>query len=65
MELLQYPGLCQQFFSLLNFVVEVYPGKVADLDPSLFASLMQCIDFGMRHVQAEIARFSLQVMMYR
>ena len=59
-ELLQFPLLCTRLFVLIAFMVEVYPDKLRELEPGLFAALMSCLDFGARHVNDDVARNSLQ-----
>jgi hypothetical protein len=57
-ELLTFPKLCHQYFSLLAHMLEAYPGKVAALPPDLFNTLMGTLDFGLKHADAETSRES-------
>lgn len=45
-ELLQFPKLAQLYYSLLSYMLEVYPRAVADLDPRHFGSLMATLEWG-------------------
>jgi hypothetical protein len=49
LELLKYPKLCRQYFSLLAHMLEVYPEKVAVLPQAQFGSIITSLDFGLRH----------------
>jgi hypothetical protein len=46
-ELLKFPKLAQQYYSLLSYMLEVYPQAVADLAPQHFASLMASLEWGL------------------
>ena len=61
-ELLTFPKLCHQYFSLLAHMLEAYPGKVAALPPDLFNTLMGTLDFGLKHADAETSRESLSAL---
>jgi len=58
--LLQFPTLCQQYFSLVGFMVETYPEKLCAL-PSfdLFHSLLESLLFGMSHPDPLVSKSSL------
>ena len=58
--LLQSPTLCSQFFDLVGFMMETYPGKVCALPHDLFDSLLQSLLYGMSHHDANVAVVSLQ-----
>jgi hypothetical protein len=58
-ELLTFPKLCHQYFTLLAHMLEAYPGKVAALPPDLFSTLMGTLEFGLKHANSEVARESL------
>ena len=57
-ELLKFPKLCHQYFSLLAHMFEAYPGKVAALDHETFATLMRTLEFGLTHSDVDIGRES-------
>ena len=61
-KLLEYPSLCAQYFMLVSFMVEVYPQKLATLDPALFSRLMTSLAYGVKHVQFDITKYSLQAL---
>ena len=58
-ELLTFPKLCHQYFSLLAHMLEAYPAKVAALPPDLFSTLMGTLEFGLKHADHEVGRESL------
>ncbi|KAG0575366.1 hypothetical protein KC19_VG340300 [Ceratodon purpureus] len=58
-DLLKYPKLCRQYFTLLAHMLEVYPEKVAKLSPEGFARITSTLDFGMRHQDVEVVSMSL------
>ena len=57
-ELLTFPKLCHQYFSLLAHMLEAYPAKVAALPPDLFSTLMGTLEFGLKHADHEVGRES-------
>lgn len=59
-QLLQYPSLSKQYFTLVSYMVEVYAEKLALLDANLFSMLLASLMFGIRHVQVEVVRYSFQ-----
>jgi hypothetical protein len=58
--LLQFPTLCSQYFSLVGFMMETYPEKVAVLPFDLFDALLESLLFGMSHHDTAVAKCSLQ-----
>lgn len=46
-ELLKFPKLAQLYYSLLSYMLEVYPKAVADMPPQHFASLMASLEWGL------------------
>ena len=58
--LLQFPSLCGQYFSLVGFMMETYPDKVATLPYELFDALLESLLFGMSHHDSAVAKSSLQ-----
>lgn len=50
MEHLKIPHVRHAFFTLLAYMVEVYPSKVAGLSPQFFSSFMEALAFGV-HIQ--------------
>lgn len=59
-QLLQYPSLSKQYFTLVSYMVEVYADKLSSLENHLFSMLLHSLLFGIRHVQVEVARYSFQ-----
>ena len=58
-ELLAFPKLCHQYFTLLAHMLEAYPAKVAALPTDVFATLMGTLEFGLKHADADVGRESL------
>lgn len=58
--LLQFPTLCQHYFSLVGFMVETYPEKLCALPFDLFNSLLESLLFGMSHADPLVSKSSLQ-----
>ncbi|CAM6129712.1 unnamed protein product [Calypogeia fissa] len=58
-DLLKYPKLCRQYFTLLAHMLEVYPEKVAKLSPEGFGRIVDTLDFGLRHQDVEVVNMSL------
>ncbi|KAG6541019.1 hypothetical protein Mapa_017592 [Marchantia paleacea] len=58
-DLLKYPKLCRQYFTLLAHMLEVYPEKVAKLSSEGFGRIVGTLDFGLRHQDVEVVNMSL------
>ncbi|KDO28513.1 hypothetical protein SPRG_06752 [Saprolegnia parasitica CBS 223.65] len=58
--LLQYPRLSLQYFTLVSYLVDVYPEKLLLLSPALLDMLLQSLVVGMQHTTPEIVRYSFQ-----
>jgi hypothetical protein len=58
--LLHFPTLCKQYYSLLGFMMDTYPGKVGILPYDLFRGLLDSLLFGMSHTDTLVSRSSLQ-----
>lgn len=58
--LLQFPTLCEQYFSLVGFMMETYPDKVGVLPFELFDALLESLLFGMSHHDSSVGKSSLQ-----
>ncbi|KAF0700851.1 Aste57867_8650 [Aphanomyces stellatus] len=59
-DLLQYPKLSVQYFTLVSYLVDVYPEKVVRLNPALLNQLLQSLVVGMQHTHTDIVRYSFQ-----
>ncbi|TMW66236.1 hypothetical protein Poli38472_004001 [Pythium oligandrum] len=59
-QLLQYPSLSKQYFTLISYMIDVHAERLAHLDERLFGMLLHSLLFGIRHVQIEVARYSFQ-----
>ncbi|KAJ0397159.1 hypothetical protein P43SY_006014 [Pythium insidiosum] len=59
-ELLQYPSLSKQYFTLISFMIDVHADKLSSLDDRLFSMLLQSLLVGIRHVDVDVARNSFQ-----
>ncbi|RLN44802.1 hypothetical protein BBJ29_006218 [Phytophthora kernoviae] len=61
-QLLAYPSLSQQYFTLVSYMVEVYAEKLASLPSELFRMLLQSLLVGMRHISVDVVRNSFQAL---
>lgn len=61
-ELLKFPSLSKQFFTLITFMVDAYTDRLAQLDHSLFCQLLQAVMFGVQITDSAIARDSLRAL---
>jgi len=61
-ELLEYPPLGKQYFTLVNSMVSTYTERVAFLPHPLFMQLLQSVMFGVQRPDSEIARDSLRAL---
>ncbi|KAK5813731.1 uncharacterized protein LOC108469923 isoform X1 [Gossypium arboreum] len=59
LELLKYPKLCHDYFSLLSHIVEVYPETLAQLNSEAFAHIIGTLDFGLHHQDLEVVSMCL------
>ncbi|WCJ43784.1 Exportin-4 [Euphorbia peplus] len=58
-ELLKYPKLCHDYFSLLSHMLEVYPERVAQLNSEAFAHVLGTLDFGLHHQDPDVVNMCL------
>lgn len=58
-DLLKYPKLCRQYFTLLAHMLEVYPEKIAKLSKEGFGQIVSTLDYGLRHQDIEVVNMSL------
>ncbi|KAH7492226.1 Exportin-4 [Phytophthora ramorum] len=61
-QLLAYPSLSKQYFTLVSYMVEVYAEKLVSLPSELFQMLLQSLLVGMRHVSVDVVRNSFQAL---
>eukprot|EP00775_Hariotina_reticulata_P007177 gene7177-7391_t len=59
-ELLKFPKLAQLYFSLLSYMLEVYPRAVAELPSEHFGSLMVSLEWGLLGSDVVAAHCSLE-----
>lgn len=62
LDLLKYPKLCHDYFSLLSHMLEVYPEMVAQLNSEAFAHVVGTLDFGLRHQDSEVVDMCLRAL---
>ncbi|KAG6700565.1 hypothetical protein I3842_08G118500 [Carya illinoinensis] len=62
LDLLKYPKLCHDFFSLLSHLLEVYPDTVAQLNSEAFAHILGTLDFGLHHLDTEVVDMCLRAL---
>ncbi|CAN0830600.1 xpo4 [Linum grandiflorum] len=60
LELLKYPKLCHDYFSLLSHMLEVYPETVVRLNREAFLHVLGTLDFGLHHQDTEIVNMCLR-----
>ncbi|CAN1271124.1 xpo4 [Linum perenne] len=60
LELLKYPKLCHDYFSLLSHMLEVYPETVVRLNSEAFLHVLGTLDFGLHHQDTEIVNMCLR-----
>lgn len=53
-DLLKYPKLCHDYFSLISHMLEVYPEMVGQLNAEALAHIIGTLDFGLRHQDSEV-----------
>ncbi|XP_073222113.1 uncharacterized protein [Cicer arietinum] len=54
MDLLKYPKLCHDYFSLLSHLLEVYPETFAQLNSEAFTHILGTLDFGLHHQDVDV-----------
>ncbi|KAH1196067.1 Exportin-4 [Glycine max] len=62
MDLLKYPKLCHDYFSLLTHMLEVYPETFAQLNSEAFAHILGTLDFGLHHQDADVVSKCLRAL---
>ncbi|CAJ1961162.1 unnamed protein product [Sphenostylis stenocarpa] len=62
MELLKYPKLCHDYFSLLSHILEVYPETFAQLNSEAFSHILGTLDFGLHHQDADVVSKCLRAL---
>ncbi|KAK6915338.1 Exportin-1, C-terminal [Dillenia turbinata] len=62
LDLLKYPKLCHDFFSLLSHLLEVYPEMVAQLNDEAFSHVLGTLDFGLHHQDMEVVDMCLRAL---
>lgn len=59
-DLLKYPKLCHDYFSLLSHMLEVYPEMVAQLNTNAFGHVLGTLDFGLHNQDTEVVDMCLR-----
>lgn len=62
LELLKFPKLCHDYFSLLSHMLEVYPEMVAQLNAEALAHILGTLDFGIHHQDTEVVDMCLRAL---
>lgn len=60
LDLLKYPKLCHDYFSLLSHMLEVYPEMVAQLNGNALGHVLGTLDFGLHHQDTEVVDMCLR-----
>lgn len=62
LELLKYPKLCRDYFSLLSHMLEVYPEMVGQLNKEAFSHILETLEFGLHHQDSEVVNMCLRAL---
>ncbi|KAF8017869.1 hypothetical protein BT93_H2928 [Corymbia citriodora subsp. variegata] len=62
LELLKYPKLCRDYFSLLSHMLEVYPEMVGQLNNEAFSHILETLEFGLHHQDSEVVNMCLRAL---
>ncbi|KAI8556163.1 hypothetical protein RHMOL_Rhmol05G0230600 [Rhododendron molle] len=62
LDLLKYPKLCYDYFSLLSHMLEVYPEMVPQLNAEAFGHVLGTLDFGLHHQDTEVVDMCLRAL---
>ncbi|KAL6989067.1 hypothetical protein U1Q18_014818 [Sarracenia purpurea var. burkii] len=62
LDLLKYPKLCHDYFSLLSHMLEVYPEMVAQLNGEAFNHVLGTLDFGLHQQDIEVVDMCLRAL---
>ncbi|CAA0817180.1 Unknown protein, partial [Striga hermonthica] len=60
LDLLKYPKLCHDYFSLLSHMLEVYPEIIAKLNVEAFSHILATLEFGLHHQDVEVIDLCLR-----
>ncbi|KAK9735232.1 hypothetical protein RND81_04G192400 [Saponaria officinalis] len=61
-DLLKFPKLCRDYFSLISHMLEVYPEMVAQLNTEAFVHVLGTLDYGLRHQDSEVVDMCLRAL---
>lgn len=59
-ELLQYPGIAEEFFTLLKSLIDAYPSEFASLSREMFSPVLSALEFGMADHRITVSRNSFE-----
>ncbi|ESQ49637.1 hypothetical protein EUTSA_v10019943mg [Eutrema salsugineum] len=62
LELLKYPKLCFDYFSLISHMLEVYPETLAQLNGDAFNHVLTTVDFGLHQQDVDIVTMCLRAL---
>ncbi|XAR65865.1 hypothetical protein NMG60_11011849 [Bertholletia excelsa] len=62
LDLLKYPKLCHDYFSLLSHLLEVYPEMVAQLNSDAFNHIVGTLGFGLHQQDMEVVDMCLRAL---
>lgn len=60
LDLLRYPKLSRDYYSLITHMLEVYPEKVSQLNKEAFAHIIGALDFGLQHQDIDVIELCLR-----
>lgn len=61
-DLLKYPKLYRDYFSLLSHLLEVYPEMIVHLNNEALGHIIGTLDFGLHHQDAEVVDYCLRAL---
>lgn len=61
-ELLKYPKLCNDYFSLISHMLQSYPEMVTELNNEAFVNMVGSLDFGLRNQAPEVVDYCLNAL---
>ena len=57
---LQFPSLCRQFYTLINYVCESFPDRLPSLPDHLFLAFMRLVESGLNDYGTEVRVLCLE-----
>ncbi|GBG28089.1 Exportin-4 [Hondaea fermentalgiana] len=61
-DLLQFPGIAEEFFNVLRNLVDAYPSEFATLSREMFNPILKALEFGMSDHRVSVSRNSFEAL---